>query len=182
MTNYPSGSFTLADARAEHAQQITAVTLAAFERQFGSGKGEAALISALRADGDVVVELVALEEREVVGHVLFSRMRATPERAVAALAPVCARVDRQRIGICTALVRAGLQACRTRGIQAVLVLGDPNYYARFGFSADLAKPLACAYAGPHLQALELEPGALSGVTQIVYAGAFAAAAGESDPN
>ena len=182
MTNCPSGDFTLTEARAEHTEQIAAVTLAAFERQFGSGKGEAALITALRADGDVVVEMAALEEGEVVGHILFSRMRSIPERSVAALAPVSVRIDRQRIGIGMALIRAGLQTCRARGIQAVLVLGDPNYYERFGFSADLAKPLTCAYAGPHLQALELEPGALSGVKQIVYAGAFAAAAGESDPN
>lgn len=182
MTNWSIREITVAEACDVHAQQIAAITAAAFERQYGSGDGEVLLIAALRADGDVVVELAALEIGDVVGHIMFSRMRSAPERAVAALAPMCARIDRQRVGIGTALVRAGLEACRARGVQAVVVLGDPHYYARFGFSARLAEPLACPYAGPHLHALELEPGALSGVREIVYAKAFAAAAGKSDSN
>jgi len=169
----------VSDARAEHQAQIASIIIAAFEQKYGSGEGEATLVAALRADGDVMVELVALEDGQVIGHALFSRMRATPGRAVAALAPICARIDRQKIGVGTALIRAGLAACRAHGIQAVIVLGDPDYYARFGFSAELARSLVCVYAGPHLQALELEQGALSGVKEIVYAGAFAVAAGES---
>jgi len=50
------------------------------------------------------------------------------------------------------------------------VLGDPAYYARFGFSQALAAPLASPYAGPHLQALALVPGTLSSARRgrIIY--------------
>lgn len=129
----------------------------------------------LRADGDVIVELVGVEDGAVVGHAMFSRMAIDPPlRRVAALGPVCARTDRQCSGIGTVLIRAGLAVCAEKGVGAVFVLGDPLYYGRFGFSIDKAAPIACAYSGPHLQALELAPGALAGVKSVAYAPAFAA--------
>jgi putative acetyltransferase len=157
-----------------HAAAIAAMTAAAFERQYGSGDGEAALIAGLRAGGDVVVELAALEGEEVVGHVLFSRLTVEPATLrIAALAPICARVDRQKSGIGTALIRAGLDACREKGFDAVAVLGDPEYYRRFGFTAALGRSLQCEYSGPHFQALELHAGALGGKWRVTYPRAFA---------
>jgi putative acetyltransferase len=129
----------------------------------------------LRAGSNVIAELVVLEQGAVIGHAMFSRMHAEPARCrVAALAPVCARIDRQNSGIGSALIRAGLEACREQGIDAVVVLGDPNYYGRFGFSEAKAENMACAFAGPHLQAFELVPGALAGVKALSYAPAFSA--------
>jgi len=61
-----------------------------------------------------------------------------------------------------------------RGMKAVIVLGDTDYYGRFGFSASLAEPISCAYAGEHFQALELERGVLQGVSCVSYAPAFSA--------
>jgi putative acetyltransferase len=72
------------------------------------------------------------------------------------------------------LIRAGLDACHEAGMGAIIVLGDPNYYGRFGFSAAKAAGIACAFAGPHLQAIELIPGALDGVKALAYAPAFSA--------
>jgi len=165
----------IVDAEASHAGAITSMTIAAFAQVFGTGGEEAALIGALRAAGDVVVELVALERDELVGHILFSRAIDEPfTGAIAALAPMCARIDRQRAGIGSLLVRKGLERCRAQGLRAVVVLGDTDYYGRFGFSADLAKDIECAYAGPHFQALELEPGALKSVKRVRYAPAFTA--------
>ena len=88
---------------------------------------------------------------------------------------MCSSDLHQKQGIGSALVRAGLDLCRARGVKAVIVLGDNDYYGRFGFSAALAEGIACAYAGPHFQALELEPGALHGIKSVAYAGAFSAA-------
>jgi putative acetyltransferase len=106
---------------------------------------------------------------------MFSRMTREPEGPrIAALGPVCARIDRQKSGIGSALIRAGLNLCRAQGIGTVIVLGDLDYYSRFGFRAALVEGVANAYAGPHLQALELVPGALVGVRAIVYAPAFSA--------
>jgi putative acetyltransferase len=159
----------VADCAARSAE-IAEITRGAFLKRFGSGDGEVALIAALRRDGDVVIELAALEAGAVVGHAMFSAARATPPVCrIAALAPVCARVDRQGQGIGESLIRAGLDTCAAKGIAAVVVLGDPAYYGRFGFGPT---PLGSPYAGPHFQALELKPGALSGVRAVAYAHAF----------
>ena len=49
------------------------------------------------------------------------------------------------------------------GVEAVVVLGHADYYPRFGFSADLASKLDTPFNGPHLMAMELEPGAIEGL-------------------
>ncbi len=155
---------------AAHAAEIAEITQAAFRKRYGSGDGEAALVAALRRDGDVVAELAALEAGHVVGHAMFSAALAVPPLCrIAALAPVAVHIDRQRQGIGESLIRAGLAACAAKGIEAVVVLGDPDYYGRFGFKPTL---LGSPYAGPHFQALELRPGALAGVDAVAHARAF----------
>ncbi|HWA30514.1 MAG TPA: hypothetical protein VG867_05430, partial [Rhizomicrobium sp.] len=57
---------------------IAEIVRAAFAQKYGSGDGEVALIAALRADGDVVVELAALDGDDVVGHVMFSTLTVEP--------------------------------------------------------------------------------------------------------
>jgi len=169
-----SPPFTLTQDRTGHAAEIAKVVRTAFAQRYGSGDGEVGLIEALRADGDVLVEMAALEKDEIVGHVLFSRMTADPPASqIAALAPVAVRIDRQNQGIGDVLIRAGLAACREKGIDAVIVLGDPPYYRRFGFDPALAAHLASPYAGPHLQALEFRAGALRDVRTVAHAPAFA---------
>src|SRR3546814_9680333 len=64
-----------------------------------------------------------------------------------ALAPVGVRPDRQGQGIGSALIRNGIDRARNEGWNAVFVLGEPDYYRRFGFDADAARGYACAYAG-----------------------------------
>jgi putative acetyltransferase len=86
-----------------------------------------------------------------------------------ALAPMAVQPHRQRHGIGSALVRAGLQRARERGWQAVIVLGHHDYYPRFGFSAALAQPLEAPFSGASFMALELDPGALQGSAgRVVY--------------
>ena len=139
------------------------------------GDEEVRLVDRLRADGDVIVSLVAVEDGEVVGHALFSRLpievtggsvRAT------GLAPVAVRPERQRQGIGSALIRRWLALCKERGCAAVIVLGHPEYYPRFGFSAKLAGKLSAPFSGPAFMALELEPGALGSGGTVHYPTAF----------
>ncbi|HXQ10605.1 MAG TPA: N-acetyltransferase [Caulobacteraceae bacterium] len=153
----------------DHAM-IRGVTEAAFgESRFD----EAAIIEGVRAEGRVLVELVAEDDGRIVGHVLFSRMRADPPRAIAALGPVAVAPARQRTGIGEALCGAGVEACRAAGMEAVVVLGHPPYYPRFGFSAAAAAKLISPYAGsPAFMALELKPGALSAPQKVDYPRAF----------
>ena len=130
-----------------------------------AGHIEADLIEKLRAGGLVVSSLVAVADAGIVGHILFSDLDVRMDgRWVAAvsLAPMAVRPGEQRRGIGSQLVRAGLDDLRHKGRMAVLVLGHPAYYPRFGFSAELARKLSSPYAGPAFMALELVPGALAG--------------------
>jgi putative acetyltransferase len=92
---------------------------------------------------------------------------------VAALAPVAVLPDHQRRGIGSALIRRGLELCRKRGCAAVLVVGHPEYYPRFGFSADLAAGVKAPFSGPVFMAIELVAGALAKLERPVrYASPF----------
>jgi putative acetyltransferase len=175
MTFRHSLSFSVTENCAVLADEIAAITRAAFEAKYGSGEGEVRLIERLRADGDVVIELAAIEADEAIGHVLFSRLTVDPpDRKIAALAPVSARIDSQRGGVGSALIREGLARCAAQGYDAVAVLGDPDYYRRFGFTREMAASLRSDYSGQHYQALELRPGALTGGPwRVTYSRAFA---------
>jgi predicted N-acetyltransferase YhbS len=97
---------------------------------FGSDE-EAAIVDAVR-DEEGSFALVAEEDGEVVGHVQLSRA-VVGETPVLALGPVGVAPDRQRRGIGSALLRAALEEARRRGEIAVILLGDPAFYPRFGF-------------------------------------------------
>ena len=136
---------------------------------------EADLVDALRANGDAALSLVAEDDSGVVGHILFSHLpiRTTArDVAAVALAPMSVLPRWQRCGIGSALVWAGLDFCREAGREAVVVLGHPTYYPRFGFSAHLAGPLQAPFSGPAFMALELVPGALNAGGVVRYPGAF----------
>ena len=125
----------------------------------------------------MLVELVAVTARDVVvGHILFSHLPIqTAGGAIlhaAALAPMAVLPAHQRAGIGAALVRAGLEACAEGDARAVVVLGHPDYYPRFGFSAEAARALQAPFSGPAFMALELLPGALRGGGAVRYARAF----------
>lgn len=138
------------------------------------GETEARLVDLLRADGDVLFELVSLNGETVEGHILFSRMWADRQGLYAALGPLAVRPDRQRTGIGSALVRAALETAREFGVEGVILLGHPAYYPRFGFSTQAARQVRSPYAGnPAFMALALEPGAFDAPLSVAYPEAFA---------
>jgi putative acetyltransferase len=130
-------------------------------------EAEGRLVDELRAGGFVRLSLVAEDQGRIVGHVLFSDLPIQTTQGMVsalALAPVAVVPWRQRQGIGSALIQQGLQLCRRQGHRIVVVLGHPDYYPRFGFSSELAQPLACVFhTGPALMALELVSGSLQGV-------------------
>jgi putative acetyltransferase len=135
---------------------------------------EAALVCALRHDGDLVLELVSVVE-SVIGYVAFSRMSMKPtDLRITALAPLAVAEGYRRRGHGTALVTTGLEMLAESGEDLVLVLGDPDYYARFGFSARAAQELRTPYSGPALQARALTECARQIAGTACYAPAFAA--------
>jgi putative acetyltransferase len=127
---------------------------------------EADLVDALRASTDPLVSLVAEDAGEVVGHVMFSPviLPDQPELRLMGLAPLAVVPARQRTGVGGALTRAGLERCREIGAGAVVVLGHPAYYPRFGFSRADAFGIGCQFEAPAeaWMLLELDPGYLRG--------------------
>ena len=147
---------------------VHAVNLAAFDSPM-----EANLVDALREQADVI-SIVAEQDGQVLGHILLSPVRLTGagDLRVMGLAPMAVTPDRQRTGIGSALVREGLAHCQRQGVDAVFVVGHPEYYPRFGFRPASGFGIACEFEVPDevFMALELKPGALKGRAGRVHAG------------
>ena len=139
---------------------------------------EARLLEDLVTEGDALISLVAVnKDEDVVGHILFSDAPTGTTLNLlrgAVLAPLSIAKAYEGQGIGGGLIMQGLRECRKSGIQVVLVLGEPDYYARFGFSSETARRLESPYSGDTFQALEMSSGVLEGVTgKVLYAEAFA---------
>jgi putative acetyltransferase len=163
-------SYAIRNTRPQDRGAIRTLVSAAFRRP-----DEADLVDGLRSAGDALVELVAEEDGELVGHILFSPVRIERSNSAldaAALAPVSVISGRQQRGIGGALIRVGIDRCKELGLGAVLVLGHRAYYPRFGFSARAAESLEAPFHGPSFMALELVPGALAQGGRARYAAAF----------
>ncbi|ASW07110.1 GNAT family N-acetyltransferase [Rhizobium sp. 11515TR] len=133
-------AISLTHIRAEEAKDIDAIhaiTSAAFEGKNYSSGTEAAIIDALRMAGALTLSLVAVESDEIVGHVAFSPVTIESRaKKWFGLGPVSVRPDQQGKGIGKALIENGLAQLRERGANGCVVLGDPRYYTRFGFTSD----------------------------------------------
>src|SRR5262245_37909563 len=133
------------------------------ERAFGQ-PDEARIVNALRGLADAI-SLVALVDDQVAGHILFTPVTiddADPRLSASGLAPMAVLPEFQRRGIGSALVNAGLDACRAAGHDLVVVLGHPGFYPKFGFAAAAAHGLRCEYPVPPeaFMVIELRPKSL----------------------
>lgn len=145
------------------------------EHAFGQ-QAEAGLVDAIVAEGDAVVELVAEEEGQVVGHILFSRLYVRgsgKDFAAVALAPLAVEPDFHGTGIGGALVREAHIRLKEAGERLSIVLGDPAYYGRFGYSHDRAAGFESDYQCEALQAQAWGEAPETG--RLVYAPAFGSA-------
>jgi putative acetyltransferase len=144
------------------------------EAAFGQ-PDEARLVEELRANGDVIFELVAkTEDGTIEGHVLYSRLWADSVMLYAALAPLSVAPQVQKTGIGSRLMKASLDTAREFGIHGIILLGSPAYYQRFGFTAEAARKGKSPFSGsPAFMALALESDALVEPLTIAYADAFA---------
>lgn len=114
---------------------ITTVVAAAFETHPHSNQTEHLLVQKLREQGALTISLVAEFEGEVVGHIAFSPV--TVNGALCdwyGLAPVSVLPEFQGRGIGSLLVEAGLARLRELGARGCVLLGEPEYYRRFGFA------------------------------------------------
>lgn len=161
--------------RIEQEEDRTAISRlheAAFGRHF-----EARLVETLRRKARPYLGLVALARDELVGHLLFTPVRCTsqPDARLLGLAPMAVAPGWQRQGIGSRLVKGGLSAARDTGARAVVVLGDPAYYGRFGFVPASGHELECAWEVPPgaFMVQPLNPPGLQGLSGLIsYHGAF----------
>lgn len=136
------------------------------------------LVRELAADASFLpqLSLVAEDAGELVGYVLFTRAHVggpLDAPAIACLAPLAVRPSRQGAGVGSALVREGLERARAAGERAVVVLGDPDYYGRFGFGPAFAHGLTPPHPVEMPEAwmvLELQGDALAGAGGAVHFG------------
>jgi putative acetyltransferase len=151
----------------EEIEVIHRVNVAAFGRE-----SEADLVDRLRGAASTF-SFVAVEFEQIVGHIFFSPVAIEGECAddllVLGLAPVAVLPDYQRQGIGSLLIQHGLKEFARLGFKAVVVLGSPKYYPRFGFIPAKAKGLRCEYPVPDeaFMVLELESGGLKGCVGMV---------------
>jgi putative acetyltransferase len=156
----------------EHRPAVLELNRLAFK-----GDEESRLIKNLARDNSILAAFVALDGEEVVGHILFSPLHlvVSGERLDAvALAPMCVTPGRQKQGIGTQVVDHGIEQMKRAGQAAIIVLGQLDFYPRFGFRHDLAKNLACAFNKYEaFMGLELRAGSLGGKSgTCIYPRAF----------
>jgi putative acetyltransferase len=138
------------------------------------GYGEAVLVDRLRSDGDIDLSLVAEDEGVVIGYIAFSRLMIEsggrrPFHA-AALAPLAVYPEYQQQGVATRLVREAHACLAAMGITLSVVVGEPGYYTRFGYSHRRAAHFDSDYQSPFLMAISFGAAPFHG--KLVYPAAF----------
>jgi len=156
---------TIRPEKPDDVAEVEVVVRAAF-----GGDDEVRLTRGLRDSPDLVCSLVAEIDAQVVGHVMVSWMK-TPVGS-AGLAPLAVDRKAQGQGVGTALTKAAIAAATSAGCHAMFVLGDPQYYERFGFRVDLATKFTGRCAGSHLMLHPLSGESIPAHGPVDYAAAF----------
>jgi putative acetyltransferase len=114
------------------------------------GDAEANIVDALRTNCDQLLSLVAVEDEQIIGHILFSPATVETEEGTVTgvgLAPMAVAPEFQRQGFGTKLVEQGLAELCRQGLPFVIVLGHPDYYPRFGFEPAAHFGMRCQWKG-----------------------------------
>ena len=122
---------------------IHRINIAAFADHPFSRQTEHLIVDALRDASALTLSLVAEDQGQVIGHIAFSSALIDGvDQQCFLLGPVAVPPERQRQGVGSQLVEYGLSALRQQGAHGCVLVGDPNYYERFGFrrNPDLIVP------------------------------------------
>ena len=155
---------TIRPERADDSFVIQEVNIKAF-----GGLAEAKLVRLITERNKAFISLVAVSDDKIVGHILFSRVMIDNSSFNAVgLGPVAVLPDLQRQGIGSKLVREGLALCKHAGYDAVVLVGDPAYFSRFGFTRAADLGLQNEYGVfDEFMVLPLRDGALNNVSGMV---------------
>ena len=129
----------LVNVRPENERDINAiekVISSAFEKHPYSNHREQFIVSQLRVSSALSVSLVAEYDEKIIGHISFSIVKINGEECFwYGLAPVSVSPEHQKSGVGSQLIRAGLEAIKGKGARGCVLLGEPEYYEKFGFKA-----------------------------------------------
>lgn len=157
-----------------HAVSADDAAVARIHRDAFDTDAEARLVTRLAADGDIVLSLLATSGTESVGNVIYSRLLVDGKDVCAvALGPVGVLRTHQRKGVGTRLIEEAHRRLAGAGERVAIVLGDPAYYRRFGFTEASARDFRTPYDGPYLMALRLDDGNRPISGTVAYPRAFA---------
>ena len=146
------------------------------------GPDQARLVERLRLDGDMAMELLAVDEQtgKAIGHMSFAKLHAPA--GWWSLAPVAVVRDLQFSGIGTEIIRYGLDIARQAKAPAILATGAAKYFARFGFSAKAAEHLTSPRIRVPLLLYPIAQGTAGRAGAVIYPPAFDSFdAGETQP-
>ncbi|EKS7767018.1 N-acetyltransferase [Edwardsiella piscicida] len=117
---------------------IERLTLLAFtghpHHEPGSSPNEHMIINRLRDAEAMTLSLVAEDDSGIIGHLAYSSVKIDGiTTRWHALAPISVSPSRQRQGIGSKMIEQSILLLKERNIDGLVVLGDPEYYSRFGF-------------------------------------------------
>ncbi len=169
-------AITVRPETAEDIRAIDVVHISAF-----GGEAEAQLVSALRESATYNRELSLVAELggRIVGHVLLTRVplrKGGAEKNVLALGPMSVVPSQSHRGIGSELINASISLAKDKGYGAIVVLGHPEYYKRFGFVPARDLPVSCNLPAPEdaLTVMEIVAGNLTGGGHVEYPEPFVA--------
>ena len=138
---------------------------------FGN-RAESDLVKQLISDGDVLINLLVESLDIIIGNVVVSKITMEPDIGLfcGGVAPVSVVPDQQSSGVGSKLMTAAINESKKMGIDALFLLGDPNYYKRFGF---VVSTLKNDYSVENFQELALTEDCLVNIkSKVTYANAF----------
>ena len=137
-----------------------------------SNKAESDLVKQLISDGDMLINLVVESSDTIIGNVVVSQITMEPDIGLfcGGVAPLSVLPDQQFSEVGSRLMEEAINESRKLGIDALFLLGDPNYYKRFGFTVSKLKN---DYSFENLQELALTEDCLVNIkSKVTYANAF----------
>ena len=159
--------------------QIYDFVKTAFQTAYHADGTEQDYVNKLRNSGNYLPELALVAEDEdgrLIGHIMLTRIaialnKVTPENTlgILLLAPVAIALERRNNGLGSILIRESLKRAKNKGHAAVILVGDPHYYERFGFISAAKFGIQNKQNIPdeNVMVLELKSGILDGISGIV---------------
>jgi len=157
-------------------QAVFSVIEKAFRDTEHTNHKEQFLVESLRNSFAFVEELslVAMSDHQIIGHILLTKIVIANEGArydSLALAPVSVLPEYQGKGVGSKLINQAHQKAKSLGFKSIVLLGDPNYYSRFGYEPAHTFGISLPFDVPleYCMAIELEDGALDDVNgEVIY--------------